>query len=65
MEYLINMLTSVISLKKTVEALEKELIVKAMNENNWIIAKAARHLDITERILSYKIKKYHIQRVSD
>lgn len=56
------MLTSAISLKKTVEALEKELILKAMKENNGVIAKAARQLDLTERILSYKIKKYQIPR---
>jgi transcriptional regulator with GAF, ATPase, and Fis domain len=59
------MLTPMIPLKKTVETLEKELIVKAMNENKWVIAKAARHLDLTERILSYKIKKYQIQRSSE
>jgi transcriptional regulator with GAF, ATPase, and Fis domain len=58
------MLTSAISLKKTVEALEKELIIKAMKENKWVIAKAARQLDLTERILSYKIKKYQIPRDS-
>ena len=55
---------SAISLKKTVEALEKELIMRAMKDNQWVIAKAARQLDLTERILSYKIKKYQIQRIS-
>jgi len=58
------MLNLTISFRKRVEDLEKELIYKAMEENNWIIAKAARHLDLTERILSYKIKKYQIQRKS-
>lgn len=56
------MLTSAISFKKAVETLEKELIIKAMEENNWVMAKAARQLDLTERILSYKIRKYRIQR---
>ncbi|MHB8481882.1 MAG: helix-turn-helix domain-containing protein [Nitrospiria bacterium] len=53
-----------ISFKQAVEALEKDLIIKAMTQNNWVIAKAARQLDITERVLSYKIKKYQIQRTS-
>jgi transcriptional regulator with GAF, ATPase, and Fis domain len=56
------MLTSTISFKKAVETLEKELIIKAMDENHWVMAKAARQLDLTERILSYKIRKYQIQR---
>jgi transcriptional regulator with GAF, ATPase, and Fis domain len=56
------MLTSTIPFKKAVEALEKELIVKAMEDNNWVMAKAARQLDLTERILSYKIRKFHIER---
>lgn len=56
------MLTSTISFKKAVETLEKELIIKAMEENHWVMAKAARQLDLTERILSYKIRKYKIQR---
>jgi transcriptional regulator with GAF, ATPase, and Fis domain len=56
------MLTSTTPFKKAVEALEKELIVKAMEENNWVMAKAARQLDLTERILSYKIRKFHIER---
>jgi two-component system response regulator AtoC len=56
------MLTSTVSFKKAVETLEKELLIKAMEENNWVIAKAARQLDLTERILSYKIRKYQIRR---
>ena len=58
------MLTSTISFKKAVETLEKELLIKAMEENQWVMAKAARQLDLTERILSYKIRKYQIQRKS-
>ena len=56
------MLTSTVSFKKAVETLEKELLIKAMEENDWVIAKAARQLDLTERILSYKIRKYQIRR---
>jgi len=58
------MLTTIHSFKKAVETLEKELIIKAMEENRWVMAKAARQLELTERILSYKIKKYRIQRLS-
>ncbi len=50
----------VISLRKTVEGLEKRLIFDALNSCNWIIAKASKKLDITERMLAYKMKKYNI-----
>ena len=53
MEYL-----PAISFKKAIEALEKELIAEAMKANRGVMAKAARQLNLTERILSYKIKKY-------
>ena len=46
-----------------VEVLEKELIIKAMKSNNWVIARTARQLDVPDRILTYKINKYHIQGV--
>ncbi|MEK6680403.1 MAG: helix-turn-helix domain-containing protein [Nitrospirota bacterium] len=52
----------VISLKKTVEELEKRLILEALNNCNWIIARASRRLDITERMLAYKMSKYNIDR---
>lgn len=52
------MVTTSPTFKKSVEALEKALILKAMEENNWVISKAARMLDMTERVLSYKIRKY-------
>ncbi len=55
MEYL-----PTISFKKAIEALEKELITEAMKANKGVIAKAARQLNLTERILSYKIKKYQM-----
>ncbi|MBI1822187.1 MAG: helix-turn-helix domain-containing protein [Nitrospirae bacterium] len=55
MEYL-----PTISFKKAIEALEKELITEAMKANKGIIAKAARQLNLTERVLSYKIKKYQM-----
>ncbi|MBI5180559.1 MAG: hypothetical protein HZA05_04050 [Nitrospirae bacterium] len=50
----------VISLRKTVEGLERRLIFDALNSCNWVIARASKKLDITERMLAYKMKKYNI-----
>jgi len=51
-----------ISLKKKVEALERQEIISALQRSNWVKAKAARLLGITERMINYKIKKYGIER---
>ncbi len=48
------------SLEKAVSSYEKELIQDALKSARGIKAKAARLLDTTERILSYKIDKHHI-----
>jgi two-component system, NtrC family, response regulator AtoC len=50
------------SLKEKVVEIEKEAIVNALMECNWVIAKAARKLGISERIIGYKMKKYGIKR---
>jgi len=50
------------SLKEKVEDVEKEEIVNALKECNWIMARAARRLGITERMIGYKIKKYGIKK---
>jgi Nif-specific regulatory protein len=50
------------SLKMKVTEIEKEEITRALKESNWIMAKAARTLGITERIIGYKIKKYGIRK---
>lgn len=52
----------VISLTKTVEEIEKRLITNALDSSNWVIARASRRLDITERMLAYKMKKYSINK---
>lgn len=49
------------SLKEKIEMLEKEEIVLALFECNWVKARAARRLGITERMIGYKIKKYGIE----
>jgi len=49
------------SLKNRINEIEREEIIKALKECNWIMAKAARQLGITERMIGYKIKKYGIR----
>lgn len=50
------------SLKEKVVEIEKEAIVNALRECNWVMSKAARKLGITERMIRYKMKKYGIKR---
>ena len=49
-----------LSLVSTVEAYESDLIQDTLKSTRGNMAKAARMLDSTERILGYKIKKYGI-----
>jgi Nif-specific regulatory protein len=49
-------------LKKVLADIEQEAIRNAMRECGWVMAKAARRLGITERMIGYKIKKYGIER---
>ncbi|HEC97983.1 MAG TPA: hypothetical protein ENI58_07525 [Nitrospirae bacterium] len=49
------------SLKHKIEDLERGEILNALRESNWIKAKAARTLGITERMIGYKIRKYGIK----
>jgi len=53
--------TSGTSLKNRIEELEKEEISKALKECNWVMARAAKRLGITERMIGYKIHKYGIR----
>ena len=48
------------SLKDKIVDIEKEAIINALNECNGVIAKEARKLGITERMIGYKIKKDRI-----
>jgi transcriptional regulator with GAF, ATPase, and Fis domain len=50
------------SLKMKVTEIEKEEITRALRESNWVMARAARMLGITERMIGYKIKKYGIRK---
>jgi transcriptional regulator with GAF, ATPase, and Fis domain len=50
------------SLKMKVIEIEKEEITRALRESKWIMARAARMLGITERMIAYKIRKYEIRK---
>ena len=50
-----------VTLKDKVKDVEKEAISSALKECNWVMAKAARKLGITERMIGYKIKKYGLR----
>lgn len=49
------------SLREKIKDIEREEIILALSACNWIMAKAARKLGITERMIGYKIKKYDIR----
>jgi transcriptional regulator with GAF, ATPase, and Fis domain len=49
------------SLKCRIREMEREEIINALRECNWVMARAARKLGITERMIGYKIKKYGIR----
>jgi len=50
-----------VSLEQAVEAFEKDLVKDALKTTGGNCSKAAKLLDTTERIFSYKIKKYGIE----
>jgi len=49
------------SLKNKIKEMEREEIINALKKCNWIMARAARQLGITERMIGYKIKKYGLR----
>ena len=51
------------SLKDKIREMEKEEIVNALKASNWVMARAARLLGITERMIGYKIKKLGIRKI--
>ncbi|HMK43177.1 MAG TPA: helix-turn-helix domain-containing protein [Dissulfurispiraceae bacterium] len=50
------------SLKDKVMEIEREEILHALRETEWVMARAARRLGITERMIGYKIRKYGIRK---
>jgi DNA-binding NtrC family response regulator len=57
---LFGMKPSELSLPEYLERQERELIVEALKENNWVQKDAAEKLGISPRVLCYKIKKLKI-----
>ncbi len=53
------------TLKEKIKDIEREAILKALEECEWIQARAARKIGITERMIGYKIKKYRIKTKED
>jgi len=49
-------------LNDAVEKLEYEMITKSLDETGWSIGKSAKMLDITERMLRYKMEKLSIDK---
>jgi Nif-specific regulatory protein len=49
------------TLKEKIKELEKQEIVRALKECGWVMARAARRLGITERMIGYKVNKYRIR----
>ncbi|KAF0182121.1 MAG: hypothetical protein FD164_1354 [Nitrospirae bacterium] len=50
------------SLKEKIRQMERDEIVHALQECEWVMARASRRLGITERMISYKMMKYGIRR---
>jgi Nif-specific regulatory protein len=48
------------TLREAMDNLEKEMVLEALKSNHGNIAKAARQLGITERIMGLRVKKYSI-----
>ena len=51
-----------VTLKDKIKEMEREEIINALKECEWGMARAARMLGITERMIGYKIKKYGIRK---
>ena len=46
----------------SLEAVEKELILRALNKFNWNQTHAAKYLDISRKALIYRMEKHGIKR---
>ena len=49
------------TLRNRIKEMEREEIISALRECDWVMARAARKLGITERMIGYKIKKYGLR----
>ncbi len=53
------------TLGESLEAMEKEMLLSALEKSGWIQTRAADLLGISERVLRYKMKKYGLKNISD
>ncbi len=53
------------SLEDRIKEMEREEIVNTLKKCDWVMAKTAKRLGITERMIGYKVKKYGIRKEED
>jgi len=46
----------------SLEEFERELIIKTMEKNQWVIAKAAKQLGLSYKTLQYRLDKFQVKR---
>jgi transcriptional regulator with GAF, ATPase, and Fis domain len=46
----------------SIEELEKDIIIKAMDRTGWVIAKAAPLLGMSYKTLQYRLEKFGIEK---
>ena len=49
-------------LSERLEAMEREMLISALEKHDWIQTHASESLGISERVMRYKMKKYQIRR---
>ncbi len=52
------------SLTRRLAEVERQMLLDALESHNWVQTKAAKSLDISERVLRYKMEKAGIQRTA-
>ena len=51
------------TLEERLEAVEREMLLSALEKRDWIQTQAAEILGISERVLRYKMRKYDMQKI--
>jgi Nif-specific regulatory protein len=51
------------SCSSRIEEMEKQTMVEALQENDWIQQKAAKKIGITLRQMGYRVKKYNLDEI--
>jgi DNA-binding NtrC family response regulator len=49
----------------SMEAVERELVVRALKKFNWNQTKAAEYLDISRKMLIYRMEKFDLKKEGD